>query len=204
MTPMYQVVKTAEASISDGFTTLNIARTDGKKGKSGSVIVVPVLSDSVLFLIQGADVGKAFIVDAIDALRSRIASSINSKGNIITSDKLNIDAIFAAMRLETESQRLTKDSIGAWFDADLLALMKARFAVKLPGISDLKMVGITDQYRAKFQSLAGRDGFIPDAIKSQLVTAMELLPAEYESVIGTKLLEKLTAEVENDTLELLD
>jgi len=204
MSTMYPVVKTAEAIVNEGLTTLNVARTDGKKGKSGSVIVVPVLSDSVLFLIQGADVGKAFIVDAIDALRSRIASSINSKGNTITSDKLGIDAILAAMKLETESQRMTKDSIGIWFDDDLLALMKARFAVKLPGISDGKMAGITYQYRCKFQSLAGRDGFIPDAVKSQLVTAMELLPAEYESVIGTKLLEKLTAVTDDSMLELLD
>lgn len=204
MTTMYPVVKTAEAIVGEGFTTLNISRTDGKKGKSGSVIVVPGLSDSVLFLIQGADVGKAFIVDAVDALRSRMASSINGKGNTVTSDKLGIDAILAAMKLETESQRLTKDSIGAWFDTALLHLMQARFAVKLPGISDLKMANITDQYRAKFQSLAGRDGFIPDAIKSQLVTAMELLHEDYESIIGTKILEKLTAVTDDSMLELLD
>lgn len=204
MTTMYPVVKTAEAIVDQGLTTLNVARTDGKKGKSGMVIVVPELSDSVLFLIEQSDAGKAFFIDAIDALRSRIASSINAKGNKITSDKLGTDAMLAQMKLETESQRLTKDSIGIWFDDDLLALMKARFAVKLPGISDLKMAGITDQYRCKFQSLAGRDGFIPDAIKSQLVTAMELLPAEYESVIGTKILEKLTAVTDDSMLELLD
>lgn len=205
MTTMFPVVKTADAIVSDGMVSLSIARTDGKKGKSGLCIVVPVISESVLSLVVNHEIGKAWIVDCIDGLRSKVASGINKAGNTITSDKLGIDALYIAMKAETESQRMTKDAIGAWFDTDLASLISAKIAAKMVGIAADKLAKLVDGYKVTFQTLAGRDVSMNEQVKAGLLKAMELLPAEYEHVIAGKVLEKLTEVTEaTDVLTALD
>jgi hypothetical protein len=191
MTTMFPVVKTVDAVIADGHIALPVSRTDGKKGKSGLCIVVPVVSDSVVSLVIQSDIGKAWLSDGIDTVRSHIASVINKAGNTITSDKLGIDGILAQMKLETESQRMTKEAIGVWFDADLAPLVSARIAEKMQGIAADKLAKLVDGYKVTFQTLAGRDVSMAEPIKAGLIKAMELLPAEYDHVIGNKVMEKL-------------
>ena len=170
---MYTIVKTADAIVNEGNTTLAIARTDGKKGKSGLCIVVPQVSDAVYSLITNSDWGKAWIVDCVDSLRSRMASQINARGETITADKLGITAIESAMRQELESQRITMDSIGKWFDADLAGLIEGRIRTKSNGAaSDSAIAKMVGMYREKFQSLAGRNVSMSADVKLQLLTAL--------------------------------
>lgn len=196
---MFPIVKTADAVVTDGNTTLAIARTDGKKGKSGLCIVVPVVSDAVYSVITNSEWGKAWIVDSVDSLRSRMASQINAKGETITAARLGIDAIESAMRQELESQRITMDSIGKWFDADLAGLIAGRIRSKTGNAaSDTAIAKMVSAYREKFQSLAGRNVSMSTDVKLQLLAALELLTAaaaasgtEYESVIGSKVADLL-------------
>ena len=155
MTTMYSVIKTSDVTDDQkseaSLTILPIARTDGKKGKSGFCIVVPQVSDSVLHLVTTSDIGKAWIVDCINDMRSKLASSINKAGQTITSDKLGIDALWAAMKAESENQRMTRDAIGAWFDADMASLIAARVQEKMPGIAADKLAKILESYKENFQ-----------------------------------------------------
>lgn len=198
MNAMYSVIKTADAVVTDGSVAISIARTDGKKGKSGLCIVVPQVSDSVYSLITNSDWGKAWIVDCVDALRSRIASGIHKAGDIITADKLGITAIEVTMKQELESQRVTMDSIGKWFDADLAGLISARIRSKSGNVADAVVAKMVAAYREKFQSLAGRNVSMSADVKLQLMAALDILAAhyaatgaEYESVIGSKVQELL-------------
>lgn len=191
MTTMFSVIKTADAVVADGMIALPVGRTDGKKGKSGMCIVVPVVSDSVVALVTASDTGKAWIVDCIDGVRSRIASAVNKSGDTITSDKLGIDGLLAAMKAETESQRMTKDAIGIWFDADLAPLVAVRIQEKMIGIAADKLGVLLAGYKSTFQNLAGRDVSMPETVKAGLVKAMELLPEDYDSVMGSKVMEAL-------------
>jgi hypothetical protein len=201
MTTIYNVVKTADATIADGNVILSIARTDGKKGKSGNCIVVPAVSESVLTLVFNHADGKAWITDCIDDLRSEIASAINKKGEVISSDKLGIDALLVAMRTANESQRMTKESITNWFNADLAPLVASRICEKMFGIADDKLTKLVEAYAEKFASLAGREVSMKDEVKAMLIKALELLPDEYEHPIATKVIAKLT-KVE-ETTEIL-
>lgn len=196
---MYAITKTSEAVVTDGNTTLAIARTDGKKGKSGLCIVVPQVSDAVYSLITNSDWGKAWIVDCVDSLRSRMASQVNARGETVTAEKLGITAIEAAMRQELESQRITMDSIGKWFDSDLAGLIEGRIRAKSGGVvGDATISKMVSAYREKFQSLAGRNVSMTPDVKLQLMAALELVTtaatargSEYESVIGSKVAELL-------------
>jgi len=196
MTTIHPVTTTKDAVVAEGFTTVSISRTDGKKGKSGLCIVVPVVSDSVAALVASSEIGRAWIVDHIDGLRSKIASGVHKAGETITSDKLGIEALLAAMKLETESQRMTKDAIGTWFDSDLAPLVAARLQERMQGIAADKLAKLVDGYKTGFQILAGRDPSMSEPIKTSLQRALELLPEDYDSVIATKVAEKLAVVTE--------
>lgn len=203
---MYSVVATKDLpkAIGEGMTVYAVSRNDGKKGKSGIVCVAPAISDAVVTVFSQSDEGKAYIVDCIESLRSKIISKLHSKSLTITDEAIGITALQAIAKLETESQRMTKEAIGAWFDADLAKLVGDAISAKLAGIAADKLLKLVDGYKAKFQTLAMRDCNMPQAVKAQLVKAMELLPEDYENVIAEKVAEALTkAEEASETLAAL-
>ena len=192
-TEMYKVRATKDAVVGDGMVAIPISRTDGKKGKSGLCIVVPTVSESVLAVVQHGVEFAPWLVSMIDDIKSGIASAINKRNETITSAKLGTDAILNAMRLATESQRMTKDAIGTWFDSDMAAVIGHRIESKMIGIAADKVAKIVESYKLRFQSLAGRDVSMTDVVKAQLTTALELLTEEQgEHVIAVKVMEKLT------------
>jgi hypothetical protein len=187
----YIVRKTSDIKDMEGFVMLPVSRNDGKKGKSGIAIQLPEVSESVLSLVFSHPDGKAFITDAIDSVRSKIASAIYAKGEVITSDKIGIDSILAMMKQASENQRMTKDAIGNWFDSDLLPLLQDAIKAKLAGISADKLEKFAAGYRADFQSLASRNVIMSEEIKTKLTKAIALLPDDYDSVIGEKVITAL-------------
>jgi len=174
-------------------TVLPISRTDGKKGKSGLCIVVPCVSDSVLSLVQINPVGKQFLINCLDDLRSRIASAINKNGGMITSDRIGIDAMLAAMSKENESQRFTKESIAVWFAEYLEPLLAARIKERNAGIAADKLDKAVAGYLVSFQVLANK----PDNrnmhkdIRAQLLTALSLLPEDHDTVTAEEIAARL-------------
>lgn len=187
----YTVQQTKDISETDGFVVLPVSRTDGKKGKSGIGIKVPAVSESVLSLVFSHPVGKAFLSDAIDGVRSRIASDLHKAQKQITSDRIGIDGILERMKQETESQRMTKEAIGAWFDGELMPLLCDAIKEKLPSLSDDKVTKSAAGYRADFQLLASRSIVMGEEIKTKLGKAIALLPDDCESVIGGKVIAAL-------------
>ncbi len=193
MTDLYVVQKTSDAKPGEGMIALPISRTDGKKGKSGMCIVVPDVSDAACAVIFNDERCQNWLRTAINDFKSSIASAINKRGEVLTSVKLGTDAVLNAMKAAVESQRMTKDAIGAWFDADLAPLVAARIEQKMTGIAADKVAKLVEGYKQRFQSLAGRDVSMTDVVKAQLTTALELLTEEQgEHVIAVKVMEKLT------------
>lgn len=188
---LFQVVKTSDAIVNDGQVMLSISRTDGKKGKSGVCIVAPALGVVDLQAISLNDTGKAWMIDCLNDLRSRMASAVNAKGEVITEFRLNHDAMIVAMKVESESQRMTSEAIGKWFDADLAVLLADALRVKMVGVADDKLAILVNQFKELFQSLSGRNVAMPENQKNQLMKALDLLADDYDSVIGNKVTEKL-------------
>lgn len=188
---IYPVQATKDITEVNGMIILPVSRNDGKKGKSGISVKLPIVSESVLSLVFSHPIGKAFIVDCIDGVRSKIASSLHSVQKPITDTAIGIDAILAAMKVETENQRMTKDAIGTWFDSDLLMILDAAIRSKLPSISTDKMGKLLSGYKDDFQLLAGRNVIITAEQKIKLTKAIALLPDDYESIIGGKVIAAL-------------
>jgi hypothetical protein len=193
-TTNYTVRNTKEIeTIGDGMVALPISRTDGKKGKSGLCILAPVVSDSVLMLVQNDVQGKAFIINAIDDLRSKIASKLNKEGKLILSDSIGITGLLAAMRNENESQRFTKEAIASWFAEYLDPLIGAKLSARMPGIAADKLDKLVAGYCEQLQVLANRpdNRCMPNAIKEQLIKALALLPDDHESMVCEEIAARL-------------
>jgi hypothetical protein len=180
---------------------LSIARVDGKKGKSDRAMVVPVLTEAEIQGLLLNSVGKAWIADAVDGLRSKMASkeSASVMGRAISSDTFTNSAILAAMSADLESTRLTKESIAAWFDADMAPLVVARLQEKIAGIADDKLAKLVAGYKESFCAVSGRSGMSPKLVE-QLQAALTLFPDDYDSLIAAKIATKLEEITEPDNL----
>jgi hypothetical protein len=172
----------------EGYVALPVARTDGKKGKSGKCIVVPQVSSNVWQLVEGNEVGKAWLIAQINGLRSEIASGLNKAGKEISSDKLGIDGILAAMKASNESTRLTKESIGVWFDTYLVPVLTEKLLEKFTGIATAKLEAIVEGYKVEFCKCTSRELVIVPAVKEQLNKALALLPEDHDTAICEKLI----------------
>ncbi len=174
-------------------TILPISRTDGKKGKSGLCIVVSCISDPVLSLVSVNPIGKQFLINSLDDLRSRMASAINKNGGTITSDRIGIDAMLAAMGKENESQRFTKESIATWFAEYLEPVLCDRIKNRNSGIAADKLDKAVSGYLVSFQILANKpdNRNMAKEIRAQLLTALSLLPEDHDTVTAEEIAARL-------------
>lgn len=190
----YPVKNSADVpEVGAGFRKLPIARTDGKKGKTDLCIVVPEVSDAVMSVVYNNEHGRQWIAAQIDAMRSKIASEINKAGRAITSDLVGVTAILTAMQSDLQSSRFCKETVIAWFDAELMPLLQSAIRSKLVGISDDKLMRLAEGYRNDLVTLTGRNAIVSNELRLKITKALQLLPDDYCHPIAEKLAEKLRA-----------
>lgn len=199
----YAIVKTAEAKELEGYSLLNISRTDGKKGKSGMVVQVPALTDAVVTVIYNDAIGQAWIRSQIDSLRSELASSANKAGLAVTTETIGVTALLAGMVAAEAATRVSKESIGEWFKAVLQPLLGAALLAKgIPdGVADKTIVS----FSANFQKLASNEVTFPDAVSNQLAKAMELIPTDSDAAelaMTEKVAIRLNAAMERGAVDI--
>ena len=181
------------------YTVIPIARNDGKKGKSGLVMVVEALSENSLQRILLSDAGKKWIADSLNTIRGRLASTQLAIGGTVSMETVNTYAIIAAMVAEMESQRISKESIGNWFDSDLAGLIADKVRANMPTLADDKVEEVVNAYRTMFKVLASQEPSMDADAKAALLSALDLLPEDYSSVIGDKIMARM-AKVDTSSL----
>jgi len=181
------------------YTVIPIARNDGKKGKSGLAMIVDALSENSLQRILLSDAGKKWFADSLNTIRGRLASTVIATGGTVQRATIGTDAIIAAMVAEVESQRISKESIGNWFDSDLASLVAEKVLAKMPTLADDKVEEVVKAYRTKFQVLAAQEPSMDADTKAALLSVLDLLPEDYTSVIGEKIMARM-AKVDTTSL----
>jgi len=181
------------------YTVIPIARNDGKKGKSGLVMVVEALSENSLQRILLSDAGKKWIADSLNTIRGKLASAHLAIGGTVSMETVNTYAIIAAMVAEVESQRISKESIGNWFDSDLAGLIADKVRANMPTLADDKVEEVVNAYRTMFKVLASQEPSMDADAKAALLSALDLLPEDYSSVIGDKIMARM-AKVDTSSL----
>lgn len=201
MTQVYVVKNTKDIKEVDSKVdvVLPVSRTDGKKGKSGLGIIVPVVSENVVQVLLNDAIGKAWLVEQIDAVRSKIVSKLYKSNSTITSDRIGVTSILDSMRAEVESQRFTKESISTWFDEVMIPVLLPRIEDKYPGIDNAKATKILTGYKESFQLLASRKNAagkyeVASAIRLSLIKVMDYIPESEadDNAIQLEIAERLT------------
>lgn len=197
MSVQLNTVVTAKALIGQvlgvGQSVIGISRNDGKKGKSGLVMVVEVVTVNTIQALLLNSAGEAWIRNCIESLQGKIASAASGSviGKQVDSKLFSVESLLQVMSADVASQRLSKESIGAWFDADLAALWSARIRAKLPTISDDKLAKLLEVLRDSYCALAGREVSMEEKKVEQLVSGIDMLGDDYSNPIADKVSAKL-------------
>jgi len=193
---------------SAGMVILPVARNDGKKGKSGKGIQLPAISDSVWAVFSNDAAGKQYLVGCLDGLRARLASKIYKENNrlALNASEIGITAMLALARADNATCQLTKESIAAWFLADLAPLLEAAIEEKYPTMGAAGVNKILGNYLTGYQIAAARpDNRIWEhANKVQLLAQFDKLGEDYDHPIANKILAAMAAPEPVAVSELLE
>lgn len=200
---VYRVSEAKNLEEKEGFVKLPIARTDGKKGKSGNAIMAHAITANTMQAILNDEVGAAWMISQVNALRSVMASALHKAGSTITREDIALTALLEAMKKEEGKQRFSKDAIASWFDAVLCKYLSA--ALEAKGIPAGVAEKTLEAFKTVFCKLSAREVSLTDAEKDQLVKAMGLIPEDSEDAVEgmtERIAEKL-AEAADKKVDLL-
>lgn len=101
----------------------------------------------------------------------------------ITSESVSVAAICEYLESSDESGRMTKETVGAWFDETVSEQLALALALKL-GVSEVptdaesaKILAVVDAFKSKIASLAGGKTAYEPKVCTSLISALELAPA---------------------------
>ena len=156
-------------------------------------------------VVYHSPIGKQWMMDMVEDVKSKVASAIHKDGKVITADKIGVDAIIKAMAATASSNKLSVESITAWFVADLSKVLSDAIKAKVEGIAEDKLKALLDSYLADFVSLVARNASLSDSkrIKLEKALALIVLNDEYESIICSKIVDKM-AELQAPTESIDD
>lgn len=200
---MYKVINAKNATLTASVNVfISIARNDGKKGKSGMVMEIPELTENSVMSILNNKHGMAWVINEINSLRSKIASKATQGiDSVIKPEVVGITNVLSVMQKEIESTRISKESIATWFDSELSSVITTKITANNPTMAPDKIAKLVENYKEYFVSLAGRNISMSDAIKNQLIKALDLLGEEYNHPIAEKIA-LILDEVKESTADL--
>lgn len=195
MANIYKVVETKElpASIADGMAVYGIARTDGKKGKSGLAAVMPAISESVFSVILHDQTGKDWLYGQVASLRGKLASEANKAGLAIDDETIGVTNLIKAMTVEQAAARVSKEAIGEWFLGYMAPLIGA--ALESKGVPQGVAAKVLVDFGKSFAKLATPEITFPQGESEQLTKAFALIGDDSETA-SMVLTEKLMARLE--------
>ncbi len=164
----------------------------GAKTMESQAAIVPVVAVSILNSLVNDPVGREYLCNAVADVQDSIIRSLVEKGKLaIFEEQIGLSAIIDAMKATNESQRFSKESIKAWFDAHMVIPLTDAIVAKYAGIDNAKVNKMLAQYLDSFQVLAGRNPSMPAAIKNGLIRALEFLPDDHDTATATEIVTRL-------------
>lgn len=160
-------------------------KTDKETGikKDSKAVSVPQISDDAIIDNLPSLVGhiRSMLAKTQDAIiRERLDSGVNVAH--ITNEEISIAACIEYLENSNESGRLTKESVGAWFDSTIADNLTVVLADKL-GVSDTptfeeqsKIDLIVAGFKDRISSLAGGKTVFPVKEAESIKKALNLAP----------------------------
>lgn len=179
--------------------------------RESKCVSIPVVA--VGEVIANAAILAPAIAEYLQTVQDRIVRErIDLGAASISMDEISIAGCIDWLENNSESGRLTKESVATWFNETISESLAVVLADKL-GVSSTptdsesaKILAVVDQFKAKISSLAGgKTSYEPKLCKS-LLNALELAPAG--DVLATRFTARLNKMVQEsianeDLLSLL-
>ncbi len=117
----------------------------------------------------------------------------------VFTDYLTLDGIIELLEASSESSRLNKDKIEAWFSDKLEDTLAELFGAKM-GISEnssehdiLKLAQVINAYKAKFATLVSPKAYLKEEDCLAMIRVIESVEEAKNSVLGARFIAKLGA-----------
>jgi len=171
-----------------------VAKGKNKKLAESMAVVVSCVGNNVAQSLMLNEVGAEWMRGKIEELQDgMIRKQVEGGADRIQYESINIDAMLAAMKADNAATRFSKESIAAWFDADLREVLGCKILEKMTGLDQKTLDKMLDNYKSLFQVCAEREANRSMAadVKGKLIRAMEFLPEDYESATAERIMEIL-------------
>lgn len=168
-------------------------------------------------MVQESEVRKQvavlapYIVEYLQGVQDKIVRlRVDAGASSITSEEVSIAGCIEYLESNDESGRLTKESIGNWFDNNIAETLAVTLAERL-GVSEIptdaesnKIMEVVSGFRDKVAALAGGKTSYEPKLCESLKRAVNMAPAgDALSVRFTARLDKMIASAK-DTTNLMD
>lgn len=168
------------------------------KGENSCLLVTPLttddLTEDVLHRLM------PHVLSLCESTQDAIAKELHGiKMEVISKELLDVNAIIGRLETEAISNRLNKETIGAWFDSSISDMLTVLFADKL-GLSDkptteetIKLMGYVSVYKTKLSGLASNLTSYGEDECDQLLAAIDKCEVDSGDIIASRLVSKLEA-----------
>lgn len=153
-------------------------------------------------IVSNVNALAPLVVETLQGIQDKIVRErVDAGAAHVTMEEISIAACIEWFESNSESGRLTKESVASWFDETISDALAVTLAEKL-GVSatptdaeSAKILAVVDAFKSKVSSLAGgKTSFEPKVCKS-LVNALALAPAG--DVLATRFTTRLNKMVED-------
>jgi len=171
-----------------------VAKGKNKKLDESMGVFIPALSNAAVQLVTMDSIGIEWVRGKLETLQESLIKKQAESGKLAVFDSVfDTEAMLAAMKAENSTARFSKESIAAWFDANLREIITARIKEKMPNLNESNVSRMVENYLAAFQVCAEREAnrSMTPEVKAQLLRVMELLPEDHESPVALRIAEIL-------------
>lgn len=150
-----------------------------------------------------------FFVSYLQEQENQVVKDLHKSGSVYLADAATgLDVVLARLEASGTGNRLNKEKIESWFDAEMNDRLSSAFSSKM-GISAesseaelTKLISVVDTYKAKFSGLASGKVAYRKEEAEVLVRALEVTEAE-KSLIGSRFALRLQRMIDKKEDDLL-
>lgn len=173
-----------------------------RESKCVSLPLIPVAE-----VVANSTVLAPVVVEFLQGVQDKIVRELVESGaSSVAMDAISIAACVEWLESNNESGRLTKDSVGQWFDAEISDSLAVVLAQKL-GVSEVptqaesaQVMKVLGSFKDKVSGLAGGKTSYEPKLCDSLLKCLELAPAG--DVLAARFTARLTKMKEANSMEV--
>lgn len=187
-------------------------KTDKETGvkRDSMAVSLPIVTQAMV--LEAAEKLAPIVADYLMSVQDKIVKSMldsTESVEVVSDTEISIDACISYLEESNESGRLTKEGIGAWFDASVADVLMLTLAEKLgvgevPSDAEIKRIeAMVAAFKEKTMGLAGGKTRYDTKTAESVKKCMLLVEGE-ETGLAEKFVKKLDRMIELNAVDTVD